>query len=255
MTTLSRDSRVGVCLFDFVGLSMIGAGVLSGFRHGWPAWPSTLFLVTMGLMVVVIGTGRIFRPGVTRQLDSVTCRFVPSFEGRPYGALIVVPVFGVCVLGLAPPSDFGTLVRCLGLLMIASAPVSLFYFLRERRRCFLIITPAALTVSHPGHGYRSTVIPRGSVTSVTHRVGRLADGSEAPLTVIDYTGEASGGPNPERVQIGQSNTRKAVWLTVYPANVLAALCIWKDAKSDDLGLMDRVEAALRGRLETPADPL
>ena len=46
--------------------------------------------------------------------------------------------------------------------------------------------------------------------------------------------------------------KKTAWLTVEQADLLAGLQSWKDADANDPGLMDRVEATLRGQAPSTA---
>ena len=51
---------------------------------------------------------------------------------------------------------------------------------------------------------------------------------------------------PATVLIGPTNSKKAVWLTVEQADLVAGLQAWKNADPRDPALLDRVEALLRG---------
>jgi hypothetical protein len=49
------------------------------------------------------------------------------------------------------------------------------------------------------------------------------------------------------VLFGPTNTLKTSWLTVEQSDLLGGLQAWKYGDPDDPGLMDRVEAILRGK--------
>ena len=71
----------------------------------------------------------------------------------------------------------------------------------------------------------------------------------APAVQITYQAGNSGpGPaTPGTVLFGPTNTKKTAWLTVEQADLLAGLQAWKAGGPNDPGLMDRVEAILRGQ--------
>jgi hypothetical protein len=68
----------------------------------------------------------------------------------------------------------------------------------------------------------------------------------APTTKISYQASDSG-PTTHTVLFGPTNTKKTAWLTVEQSDLLGGLQAWKDADPNDPGLMDRVEAILRGQ--------
>lgn len=223
-----------------LGFALLVGAQLSGY---------TVIALVAAAIILFVGPGRVFRAAVTRQADTITCRYIPWYEGNPYLALVAVPLIGIAAIG-APPANHGGpgLWRILGILIVAVTPVSLFYFLREWRRCLLRISPAELTARHPARRYAMTTIPRGEVQSIVATTGSLANNADATMTEIDYC-EAGAA---EALLIGPSNSKSAIWLSVDPDNLLAALQAWKDGDAGDPQLLDRIEAILRGQSRTGA---
>ncbi len=208
----------------------------------------TVVALVAAALILVVGTGRIFRAAVTREADSITCRYIPWYEGNPYLALVALPLIGIAAIG-APPANHGGpgLWRILGILVVAVTPISLFFFLREWRRCFLRITPSELKASDPSHGYAVKAVRREQVQSIASTTGSLVDNADVTMTQIVYREVGSSADAAEVLLIGPSNSRNAIWLTIEPADLLAALQVWKDGDVNDPGLIDRIELILRGQ--------
>jgi hypothetical protein len=122
----------------------------------------------------------------------------------------------------------------------------LFIFVRQSRQSLLRISPSALAVQQVGQQTAPTEIPRGAVEEITATTARLRNNDTAPTTQISYQARDSG-PTTHTVLFGPTNTLKTSWLTVEQSDLLGGLQAWKDADPDDPGLMDRVEAILRGQ--------
>jgi hypothetical protein len=212
------------------------------------SWPLVAANVGVGLSLLLVGSGRVYRPAVTRAGDTITCRFNPWREAAFYFILIGLPGVGVMSLeaadrisGLSPG-----IWRLLGLLMFAAWLKFLFIFVRQSRQSLLRISPSALAVQQVGQQTAPTEIPRGAVEEITATTARLRNNDTAPTTQISYQARDSG-PTTHTVLFGPTNTLKTSWLTVEQSDLLGGLQAWKDADPDDPGLMDRVEAILRGQ--------
>jgi hypothetical protein len=247
MTRASRKISLVTILRYVVGIALLMTALLNGLIFDQPDWARSLGFATAGLALIVIGSGRIFRPAVSRVSDSITCRFIPWYEGNPYGALVVVPLMGIWMIVSASshPSN-GSLFRNLGIVVLAVTPVSLFYFVREWRRCLLRITGSALTLPMPAQGYALREIRRENIQSIEPAVGSHVNNLNTAMTEIVFNPMDSNPSASESVLIGPSNSKNAIWLTVEPANLLAALQAWKNGHSEDRALLDRIEAILRG---------
>jgi len=57
-------------------------------------WPFVGLAVMLGILLTFIGSGRVYRPAVTRAGDSITCRYNPWREATFYLSLIGVPLLG-----------------------------------------------------------------------------------------------------------------------------------------------------------------
>jgi hypothetical protein len=212
------------------------------------SWPLVASTAVFGLSCHLVGSGRVYRPAVTRAGDTITCRFNPWREAAFYFALFGVPSMGLMtitggsVVGRGSPGFW----RVVGILMIAWTSVLVFKSLRQSRQSLLRISPSALTVHQPGQQTAPTEIPRGAVEEITATTARMLSNDNAPTTKISYQARDSG-PTTHTVLFGPTNTKKTAWLTVEQSDLLGGLQAWKDADPTDPGLMDRVEAILRGQ--------
>lgn len=245
---MKTQRRRSAFLRNLGGIAFLVMAAVNEFVVEAPSTANTLGFATLGVALIAIGRGRIYRPGIARLPDRITCRFIPWSEGDPYWALIIVPLMGVWMIASA--SEFAstaTLVRVVGVFILAVTPVSLFVFAREWRRCFLCITPSALIVSLPTERYALKEIRREDIQSVDPAIGNRMNHVRTAMTRITFHAEDSSPSSPASVLIGPSNSKNAVWLSVEPANLLAALQVWKDADTDNTGLLDHIEPMLRGR--------
>ena len=211
-------------------------------------WPFVATAAVLGILLTFIGSGRVYRPAVTRAGDSITCRYNPWREATFYLSLIGVPLLGcltiagASLIGRGSPSIW----RIVGILIIAVTPIPVFVLMRQSRRSLLRITPLSLTVAAPGQQPAPTEIPRADVQSI-NPTGRLGNGVTAPVTEITYQDGNATPTSSHTVLFGPTNTKKTAWLTVEQADLLGGLQAWKDGDPNDPGLMDRVEAILRGQ--------
>jgi hypothetical protein len=104
-----------------------------------------------------------------------------------------------------------------------------------------------LSVSVPGQQPALTEIPRADVRAISPTMGRLGNGVTAPVTEISYQPANLSPAATQTVLFGPTNTKKTAWLTVEQSDLLGGLQAWKDGDPNDPGLMDRVEAILRGQ--------
>jgi hypothetical protein len=104
----------------------------------------------------------------------------------------------------------------------------------------LVITPSVLSLKiifRPAHR-----ISREGVRAITPRMGSNGLPS-APRLHVEFAYTPTDGQGDSTVTIGMLEGQ----FTVDPANLGAGLQAWKDGDPNDPGLMDRVEAILRGQ--------
>jgi hypothetical protein len=212
-------------------------------------WPFVGLAAMFGILLTFIGSGRIYRPAVTRTGDTIACRYNPWREATFYLSLIGVPLLGCLTIAGASLVDRGSpsFWRIVGILIIAVTPIPVFVLARQSRRSLLRITPSELSVSVPGQQPALTEIPRADVRAISPTTGRLGNGVTAPVTEISYQPANLSPAATQTVLFGPTNTKKTAWLTVEQSDLLGGLHAWKDGDPNDPGLMDRVEAILRGQ--------
>lgn len=199
-------------------------------------------MMAAGAAVILLGH-RIFKPAITREPGAVVCHYVPWQETGAFTALIAVPLIGIAAIAMAFQSN-SPLFGWGGVFLLAVTPLSLFAFLRARRRCLLRITPDALGVPQPADGYTVTDIPRAAVQSITSSTATVGLGTQMPQTEIRYA-TTDTGRGVGTVRLGPAPSRNTVWLTIDPANLLTAMQVWKDGDPNDPRLLDHVESVLR----------
>jgi len=218
-------------------------------------WTLVAAAAGAGVVLTIVGSGRVYRPAVTKTGDSITCRFDPWREGSFYLLLfgmplfILIPIAGASSLGSVSPNFW----RLLGVFLLALTLRFLFVFVGQRRSSLLRISPGALAVSVPGHGDGMAEIHREAVESVTATTGKLRNNDTAPVTQINYHPKDSAGGGTRTVLFGPTNSKKIAWLTVEQSDLLAGLQAWKDGDPNDPGLMDRVEQLLCGSRPATSD--
>jgi hypothetical protein len=203
--------------------------------------------VLVGAGIIIASFLAVFRVAVTREPDAVVCRYVPWYEPGPVAAVPALAVSGILGLALAFQPGNSPVFAVFGVALLALTPVVALKFLRGYRRCSLRIAPGALSVPDPGRDYVMTEIPRERIQSIAP-AGEAAGFGSSTYRVTDITyGTGDSGSAARTVRVGQAPAEDTVWLTLDPSNLRLALHAWKDGDPNDPGLMDRVEAILRGK--------
>jgi len=229
---------------------LMGA-VFAAFPEG-RNWPVVAAIAGLGLLFTFIGSGRIYRPAVTTTAEAILCRFDLWREASFYFILLGPPLFAVIgLLGGEFMGRFSTgFWRFLGIVMLGLWVKFLFVFVRQRRQSWLRISPMTLTVHQPSQQSAATEIPRGAVEAITATTAKMRNYDNAPTTQITYRDRDQEPAATQIVLFGPTSTKKTAWLTVEQADLLGGLQAWKDGDPTDPGLMDRVEAILRGQATT-----
>jgi hypothetical protein len=211
-------------------------------------------LTATGLLIIssaftFLGNRRIPLIGVSREGGAVVCRYVPWYELNAYMMFGAFPLLGIStfVAGLQPGRPGWLIVA--GLLILGIVVLGGYFAVQMWRRCLLRITPTALTVRLPARGSQLTEIARSRIESITDAQAQVG-AAFAPATVtqiaIAYR-PADPGTATQTVLIGPPPGKTAMQVSVHQPNMITALHAWKDADPDDPGLMDRIEAILRGK--------
>ena len=159
---------------------------------------------------------------------------------------------GISGLGEGGPDAFdATLGAIVGIPLVAMGAFALRDQARLRRSqlrigrseltIWVVVVPLVV-VAAPA----PIVIPRGAFQGIDTKVVDAGEKTARQFFLV-YGG---GGAQPETIQIGSLRLRKGrsgLDLNVNPQNLERALAVWKDGRSGDPELLDRVEALLRGR--------
>ena len=225
-----------------IGMILMGGiGVLRGMD-----WSLNLGLAALGVLVF-LGLGRpLFGVGVDRpSTQEVLCRFVPWYQASTLLSSGALPIFGITAIaqGKAPDMPFwvgygGWFLLILG---IVFAVFTVLMALRNR----LQFSPSSLTV-RTLQSQRD--IPRDHVQAITSRMVP-AGITRTPTLHVDLTYIPVWGGD----QDSRTSSLLDTQFSVDPANLLHALQAWKDGDANDSGLMDRVEAILRGQAAGASD--
>jgi hypothetical protein len=222
-----------------VAAGMLGMGAY-GAARGMPQ-PLNLLLAAGGVMVL-IGLGRpLYRAAVYRTgPQEIRCRLIPWYQPNMLVVAVMFPIIGAIaiVMGREPNVPVwllrygGYFLVVLGALVAVVAVLTWAFNL-------LCITPSGLSVRILRRWRR---IPRANVLAVTPRT--LASGAtRQPTLHVDLAYTPADGDSQTPRTFGLIDTQ----FSVDPANLLHALQAWKDGDPNDPGLMDRVEAILRGQ--------
>lgn len=195
--------------------------------------------VTAG--VIAMGRHRIFRAGIRRTDDGISCRYIPWYEGNAYVATALVPMmsFIMIVAGSAP--GYPPWFRFGGLLVLAITPLTVYGTIRLWRRSQLCLTPSQLTVQVVERGTGPRVIHRNDAHSIRlHRVRQGPGANSVQVALICRCPSDGRSEDIETVLLGAQ-------LTLQPINLFNALIAWKDGATEDpTTLLDRIERILRG---------
>jgi hypothetical protein len=190
-------------------------------------------------VIMILGRRRIFRPGVTRTNSEIVCRYIPWYEGNAYTLNLLLPLMGVAILGAGFAAGNPAWLRFNGIVLLGLTPLFPFAAVRMWRRCFLRISPSALTVRLAKGD--ATEIRRERVESITPKIVPNKVSGESLQVEIAYHATDSSSDTPKTLLLG-------LQLSVQPINLLHALVAWKDARHDGPGeLLGRIEQILRGR--------
>jgi hypothetical protein len=214
-----------------VGLTATGLSIISGAFTFW-------------------GNRRILPVAVSREGGAVVCRYIPWLELNSYTVFLLLPILGITgiVLGLEPGRPVWLVFA--GLLALGGVVVAGYFVGQMWRRCLLRITPTALTVRLPARGSQLTEIARSRIESITDAQAEVS-AAIIPVNVtqifIAYQPADPGTATTQTVLIGPPPGKTAMQVSVHQPNMITALHAWKDGDPNDPGLMDRVEAILRGK--------
>jgi hypothetical protein len=233
----TKGRRGRVLRYTFGGALGLLAVVdtLTGIQWYWSV------VMLCGAILLILGRRRIFRPGVTRTSDEIVCRYLPWHEGNAYFLNVALPLMGIASIaaGYAPGNP--AWLRYTGIMLLGVTPLCTFAAVRMWRRCFLRISPSALTVRLAAPKDKPTEIRRERVESITPKIVPNGVSGESLQVEIAYHPADLSTDATKTVVLG-------LQLSVQPINLLHALVAWKDATHYDPGeLLDRIEGILRGR--------
>jgi len=199
--------------------------------------------------ITFLGNRRILPVGVTRDADTITCRYIPWYELNSYTAFVLVPLIGFTALGAGSTPGKPGWLTFFGVLILGTVLIAGYFAVQMWRRCLVMFSPTSLTVRLPARGSLPTDIRRSHVQSISSADAEVG-AAFAPVTVsqvaIAYQG-ADHSAGTTTVLLGPPPGKTALQVSVPPTNLYNALQAWRDAASDDPGLMDRVEKLLRGQ--------
>jgi hypothetical protein len=206
-------------------------------RAGAP-WYLSLIAVCV-VSIIIVGRRRIFRPGITRTNSEIVCRYIPWYEGNAYFLNVALPLMGMASLGAGFAPGNPPWLRFTGFLLLGLTPLFTFAAARMWRRCFLRISPSALTVRLADS--EATEIPRARIESIAPKIVPNGVSGESLQVEIAYHAPDSSSDTPKTILLG-------LQLSIQPINLLNALATWNDATHDDpRELLDLIEQILRGR--------
>ena len=235
--TAEKRARPVFTYVVVVGMLLLGAyGAMRGMQ-----WSLILGLLAIGVMGLIRLGRPIYRTAVYRRsTEEILCRYIPWYQATPLAASVLFPLIGIAAIAQGSEPDSppwllyaGYFVLILGIVFALSA---LLAWMANR----LVITPSALSLKIIFRGQQQ--IPRENVQAITPSMGSNA-ATGAPRLHVALTYKPAAGQGDSTVTVGLLEGQ----FTVDPANLAAGLQAWKDGDPDDPGLMDRVEAILRGQ--------
>ncbi len=207
------------------------------------------FIFILG-SITFLGNRRILPVGVTREADSVVCRYLPWYELNAYMMFVVLPIIGISALVAGSVPGRPAWLRIAGFIMLGAVLLAGYFAVQMWRRCLVTFSRSSITVRLPARGAQLTEIPRSRIQSITDAAAEVG-AAFAPVTVtqvaITYR-PAEQSRETATVLIGPPAGKTALQVSVRPTDVYNALVAWEGADPDDPHLLDRVEALLRGKL-------
>lgn len=220
-----------------VAFGLIALGVFGAVRGA--GWSLSLMLSAIGVTMLMAMGRPLYRTAVYRvSADEVVCRYVPWYQVTGLAMSLMTPIIGIATIAQGAEPDSPFWLSYAGWLLLALGVVFGVIALLMAARNSLRFTPSALTLRKVRYERR---IDRANFQSVTTRMTPSAF-SQAPIPHLDLTYTVGG-------EGGSSMTCRMIdtQFTVDPANLLAALQLWKDADPHKPGFMDRIEAILRSQ--------
>lgn len=247
------SSRGKVGLLEVVGC-LIGGVLLLLALLGGPLF-MVVGLAASGLIIVLasitfLGHRRILPVGVSRHGDAVVCRYIPWYEMNAYAMFLVMPLIGISLLAAGLEPGRPVWLRFTGLLVLGAVVLAGYFVIQMWQRSLLEISPNAVTVRLPARGSERTTILRSRIQSITDaeaEVGAAFAPARVTQIAIAYQG-ADPGTAVQTVLIGPPPGKTAMQLSVNQLNLFSALQAWKDDDVTSPGMMNRVEAILRGKI-------
>lgn len=235
-TTPTRRRPVFAYIVAIGMLLMAGIGVLRGMQ-----W-SLNFLLATGGVTMLVALGRpLYRVAVYRiGAQEILCRLIPWYQATGLGSLVGFPLIGIAAIAQGRESDTPSWVLYVGYFIFIMGLVFALSALLAWKANRLVITPSVLSLKiifRPAHR-----ISREGVRAITPRMGSNGV-TGAPRLHVEFAYTPTDGQGDSTVTIGMLEGQ----FTVDPANLGAGLQAWKDGDPTDPGLMDRVEAILRGQ--------
>ena len=235
-TTPTRRRPVFVYVV-VVGMLVLGAyGAVRGMQ-----WSLSLGLGAIGVMGMVALGRPLYRVAVYRiGAQEILCRYIPWYQATPLAASVLFPLIGIAFIAQGRESDTQSWVLYGGYFIFIMGLVFALSALLAWKANRLVITPSVLSLKiifRPAHR-----ISREGVRAITPRMGSNGLPS-APRLHVEFAYTPTDGQGDSTVTIGMLEGQ----FTVDPANLGAGLQAWKYGDPDDPGLMDRVEAILRGQ--------
>ncbi|OCB44968.1 hypothetical protein [Mycobacterium parascrofulaceum] len=233
----ARSRRGRVLRYCFGGLLCLVAviNVLLG-----SAWYLCLGVAVAGA-IILVGQRRIFRAGISRSGDEITCRYLPWYEGNAYSTLVLIPLLGGASLAAGCAAGNPAWLRFTGIVILGVTPLSFYGIVRMWLRSLLCITPSMLIVRLAERRSDLVEIRRELIESIEPKLTPQPAGGEWLQTAITYRPLDTANGAPVTVILG-------LRLSVQPTNLLDALVAWKDGARDDPSeLLDRIERILRGQ--------
>lgn len=159
------SSRKKIGLLEILGYLLGGAMLLlAAMSASGPTYLS-IGLAAAGLLIILgsvtfLGNRRILPVGVTRDGDSVVCRYIPWYELNSLTIFVLTPTIGFAALGAGSAPGKPVWLQVAGLIVLGCVLVTGFFVGRMWRQCLVKISPSTLTVRLPARGAQLTEIPR-----------------------------------------------------------------------------------------------